>query len=77
MQIDPTDLDGNFDLIVNAGMGAGAKQTNLQNLQLIQQIVTQIAGIGMAGPEQFYNLAKRMIEEVGFKNTDDFVSFAG
>ena len=73
MKIDPTDMDGNFDLVVNAGMGAGAKQTNLQNLQLIQQIVTQLAGVGMAGPEQFYNLAKRMIEEVGFKNTDDFV----
>jgi hypothetical protein len=73
MQIDPTDLEGEFDLVVNAGMGAGAKQTNLQNLQLIQQIVTQLAGVGMAGPEQFYNLAKRMIEEVGFKNTDDFV----
>ena len=73
MQIDPTDMDGNFDLVVNAGMGAGAKQTNLQNLQLIQQIVTQLSQVGMAGPEQFYNLAKRMIEEVGFKNTDDFV----
>nr|WP_231037532.1 terminase small subunit [Pectinatus frisingensis] len=35
--IDPTDLDGEFDLVVNAGMGAGAKQTNLQNLQMLQR----------------------------------------
>lgn len=72
MKIYPDDLEGDFDLVVNAGMGAGAKQTNLQNLQMLQGIVTQLAGVGMAGPEQFYNVAKRTIEEIGYKNVDDF-----
>lgn len=52
MTIAPDDLNGEFDLIVNAGMGAGAKQTNLQNLQMLQGIVTQLAGVGMAGPDR-------------------------
>lgn len=73
MQIDPSDLEGDFDLVVNAGMGAGAKQTNLQNLQMLQGIITQLASVGMAGPQQFYNVAKRTIEEIGYKNVDDFV----
>lgn len=33
MTIAPDDLTGEFDLIVNAGMGSGAKQVNLQNLR--------------------------------------------
>ena len=73
MTIKPDDLTGEFDLVVNAGMGAGAKQTNLQNLQMLQGITTQLSQIGMAGPQQIYNVAKRMIEEIGYKNVDDFV----
>lgn len=73
LNIDPSDLDGSFDLLVNAGMGAGAKQTNLQNLQLVRELSTQLAEVGLSGPQQWYNLAKRIIEEVGFKNVDDFL----
>ena len=73
MTISPDDLDGEFDLVVNTGMGAGAKETNLQNLQMLQGIITQLAQVGMAGNQQFYNVAKRMIEEIGYKNVDDFV----
>jgi hypothetical protein len=73
MTIYPDDLNGEFDLVVNAGMGSGAKQTNLQNLMMLKQIVTELAQVGMAGPPQFYNVAKKIIEEIGYKNTDDFV----
>jgi len=73
MQIDPTDLDGEFDLVVNAGMGAGAKQQNIQNMQILQGLMTQMYQLGFVGPEQAYNFAKRYIEEIGFKNTDDYL----
>lgn len=73
MQIDPTDLEGEFDLVVNAGMGAGAKQQNIQNMQILQGLMTQLYQLGFVGPEQAYNFAKRYIEEIGFKNVDDFV----
>ena len=73
MQIDPTDLEGEFDLVVNAGMGAGAKQQNIQNMQILQGLMTQLYQLGFVGPEQAYNFAKRYIEEIGFKNVDDFI----
>lgn len=73
MQIVPDDLEGDFDLEVNAGMGAGAKQTNLQNLQMVQALLTQLFPLGLVGVEQVYNFARRMIEEIGFKNVDDFL----
>jgi hypothetical protein len=73
MQIDPTDLEGEFDMVVNAGMGAGAKQQNVQNMQILQGLMTQMYQLGFVGPEQAYNFAKRYIEEIGFKNTDDYL----
>ena len=35
--------------------------------------MTQLYQLGFVGPEQAYNFAKRYIEEIGFKNVDDFV----
>ena len=54
-------------------MGAGAKQQNIQNMQILQGLMTQLYQLGFVGPEQAYNFAKRYIEEIGFKNVDDFV----
>lgn len=73
MVIRPDDLEGDFDLIVNAGMGAGQRQQNVQNLQVLQGLMTQLAQIGMVGNEEIYNFSKKYIEELGFKNVDDFV----
>lgn len=73
MVIKPDDLEGDFDLIVNAGMGAGQKQQNVQNMQVLQGLMTQLAQIGMVGNEEIYNFSKKYIEELGFKNVDDFV----
>jgi hypothetical protein len=73
MQITPDDLEGRFDLVVNAGTGTSSQQQQLQNLQMCQQIVTQMAQVGLAGPVNAYNLAKRMIETLGFKNADDYI----
>lgn len=73
MQIAPDDLDGEFDLIINAGMGNGAKEQNLADLQMLQGLMTQLGQIGMVGPEQIYNAAKKFIETLGYKNVDDFI----
>lgn len=73
MQISPDDLEGRFDLEVNAGMGAGAKEQNLQNLNMLQGLMTQLYQIGMVGPNEIYNFAKKYIEEIGYKSVDDFI----
>ena len=73
MQIAPDDLDGEFDLAVNAAMGTSTKQQNIQNLQMIEAMVEKLAQVGLAGPQQFYNMFSKIVEELGYKNADNFV----
>lgn len=73
MQVKPDDLEGEFDLVINSGMGSGAKEQNLQDMQMLQGLMTQLAQAGFVGPQQIYNAAKKFIETIGFKNVDDFV----
>ena len=73
MPIKPDDLEGEFDLVINSGMGSGAKEQNLQDMQMLQGLMTQLAQAGFVGPQQIYNAAKKFIETIGFKNVDDFV----
>lgn len=69
----PEDLQGNFDLQVNAAMGSSNKEQTLSALQLIAQYQEKLATVNLAGPEQFRNLFRKLCESLGFKNADDFV----
>lgn len=73
MQIKPDDLEGEFDLVINSGMGSGAKEQNLQDMQMLQALMTQLGQVGFVGPKQIYNGAKKYIETIGFKNVNDFI----
>lgn len=73
MQIVPDDLEGEYDLVINSGMGSGAKEQNLQDMQMLQGLMTQLGQVGFVGPEQIYNGAKKYIETIGFKNVNDFI----
>lgn len=73
MPVKPDDLEGEFDLVINSGMGSGAKEQNLQDMQMLQGLMTQLAQAGFVGPQQIYNAAKKFIETIGFKNVNDFV----
>jgi hypothetical protein len=73
MQIKPDDLEGEFDLVINSGMGSGAKEQNLQDMQMLQALMTQLGQVGFVGPKQIYNGAKKYIETIGFKNVEDFI----
>lgn len=73
MQIKPDDLEGEFDLVINSGMGSGAKEQNLQDMQMLNSLMQQLVPAGFVGPKQIYNAAKKYIETIGFKNVEDFV----
>lgn len=73
MQVKPDDLEGEFDLVINSGMGSGAKEQNLQDMQMLQALMTQLGQVGFVGPKQIYNGAKKYIETIGFKNVNDFI----
>ena len=72
--IRPDDIRGQFDLVINAGVGAGVKETTLQHLQLLIGLYPQLLQIGIATPKNVYNAIKKLIETLGFKNTDDFIT---
>lgn len=71
--INPEDLKGEFEYTVNAGMGAGTKQSNIQNLELIiGQLPMQIQ-LGIANQTTAYNTFKNLYEAMGIKNFDDYL----
>ncbi|RLI97986.1 MAG: hypothetical protein DRP00_03005 [Candidatus Aenigmatarchaeota archaeon] len=74
LQISPEDIRGEFDLEVSAGVGVGVKEQQLQNLEMIMQIYPQLAQVGIVTPKNIYNIAKKFIEALGFKNVDDFLT---
>ncbi|ADO44942.1 hypothetical protein Hydth_0542 [Hydrogenobacter thermophilus TK-6] len=73
LPIAPDDLSGEFDVVISAGIGVGTKQTNMANLQLLLQLYPKLLQLGIATPKNVYNLVKNLIEEMGYKNVDDFL----
>ncbi len=71
--ISPDDLTGQFDLQVNAGIGVGTKEMTIANLQMLLSLYPQLLQMGLATPEHIYNAVKKLIEEMGFKNVNDFL----
>ena len=74
LTISPDDIKGDFDLEINAGMGVGVKEQQLQNLQMIMQFYPQLIQAGVVTSKNIYNLAKKFIETLGFKNVDEFLT---
>lgn len=74
LEINPDDLDGQFDLVVNSGMGISDKQEQVNNLQQMLQITSEVLlPMGVATPGHVYNIVKNLYEQMGFKNVDDFL----
>jgi hypothetical protein len=76
IQIDPADLEGNFDLIVNTGIGTANKNADIQNTQLIIGTLEKVAASipGMVTPDKVYNIVKLLLEQMGRKNVDDYIN---
>jgi hypothetical protein len=75
--IRPDDLQGNFDLEINAALGVGTKQTEMQNMQLLLGLYPNLFQIGLATPMNVYNTVKKMLETMGYRNTTDFITQPG
>lgn len=76
LKISPDDINGNFDLIVNAGISIATKESTIMTLQtmLTALMQTNAAGYPIATPENVYNLFKKWIESAGFKNYADYIT---
>ena len=76
MKITPEDLDGSFDLIVNAGISISTKESTIMATQTLLTAIMQAnaAGYMISTPENVYNLFKKWIESIGFKNYGDYIT---
>ena len=76
LTVHPEDLQGEFDLIVNAGIGIATRESTMMNLQTIMTAIMQVQAQGtmIATPTNVYNLFKKWLEEAGFKNYSDYVT---
>lgn len=73
MTIRPDDLKGEFDVVVSAGVGTGNKQQAVENMLLLfDRIYPKLVGTGIAGIPEIYNVVKKIIEEMGYKNISDY-----
>jgi hypothetical protein len=76
LEINPEDLDGKFDLVVNSGLSIQSKAavgTQLQSL-LTAIMQTNSAGVQVATPHNIYNIFKKWLETQGIKNVGDYIS---
>lgn len=76
LKINPEDLDGSFDLIVNAGISIATKESTIMATQTLLTALMQAnaGGYMVSTPENIYNLFKKWIESIGFKNYGDFIT---
>lgn len=76
LKISPEDLDGSFDLIVNAGISIATKESTIMATQTLLTALIQAnaGGYMVSTPENIYNLFKKWIESIGFKNYGDYIT---
>lgn len=76
MDIKPDDLSGSFDLVVNAGLSIQSKEATNTQLQTLMTAIMQVnaAGVAVATPHNIYNIVKRWMENMGMKNTGDYIT---
>jgi hypothetical protein len=70
--VDPRGWKTRKDLTVSVGIGTGNKDQMLQHLMMILQEQKQAMAIGLATPQNLYNSLKRITQNAGFKQAEEF-----
>lgn len=75
--VDPRQWQTRTDLRIAVGLGTGNKDQMLMHLQSIMAVQKEIlagGGANLVSATNIYNSAKRMVENSGFKEVDEFFS---
>lgn len=72
--IDPRGWKHRRDMTVSVGIGTGNKDQMLGHLMMILQEQKQALAIGLARPHNLYATLKRLTQNAGFKNAEEFWS---
>ena len=74
LSIRKEDLDIDYDLIVNVGQGASTREAQIQYLLLVlNQLYPQLANMGIANAKSWYNLACKLLEQLGLRDVSQYL----
>ena len=74
LNVDPREWKNKYNMTVSVGVGTFGRQQQITNLQLVAQMQQGLMQFGLANPMNVYNVAKRVIEAMGYRDPDQFVS---
>lgn len=72
VSVDPRQWKKRTDMTVSVGLGTGDKQQQSMHIMNIMAVQKEGLQIGITTPEQIYKSAKRLVENAGFKDGNEF-----
>lgn len=72
MSIDPRAWKNRYDMTVSVGIGTASKQQQIGFLSHILTLQEQAAAYGLATPLNAYHALTRLVEAMGYKDSDQF-----
>jgi hypothetical protein len=80
-QVDPSTWSEDMDLTIQTGLGVGAAQGRIQNLQIVMQTQAQLAQFGLQSillkPQNVWNVVAEMTRAIGYENPEMFFTNPG
>ena len=68
------ELNIDYDLIINVGLGPGTKEAQIQYLMvMINQIYPILAQAGLITPKSWYNIISELLEKMGIRNVQNYI----
>lgn len=74
VEISPDDLIGDFDVSVDVGGATGKEETRSQQMLMLIQYAGNLLSLGVARPENVYEMCKQLLRTWGWKDYDRYFS---
>lgn len=72
--IDPRSWAKRTDFKINVGLGTGTPEQQLQKLMMLAPVLQQGQSMGLAGPQEAYNLGVEIFKAAGYRNPNRFLT---
>ncbi len=72
LRVNPREWKDKYETTVSVGTGTASKQMQIQNLHGILTMQQEAGQYGLCGPQQAYVALTRMVEAMGYRDSDQF-----
>jgi hypothetical protein len=73
LTVDPRQWKKRTDFSISVGLGTGTPEQQLQKLLMLAPLQQQAMQLGLAGPQEAYNLGTEIWKAAGYKNPERFM----